>query len=66
MVTITKKEAKELGLQYSKICLFHKYNPDQEAIMNSCQDCKNIQDPCGCDEYMGCEKCDPLASKKST
>lgn len=59
MVTITKVEAKQLGLQDSHICPFHERYPDQDAVMNSCPDCKHIQDPCGCGVDEGCELCCP-------
>ena len=55
---ITKKEAKRLKLWQSKLCQFHQHNPDQEAVMYSCLECKLIQDPCGCGSDEGCELCD--------
>jgi len=64
MVTITKKEAKEIGLQYSTLCSFHDRYPDQDGIFNHCPDCKMIRDPCGCGEDEGCELCCPNDFKK--
>ena len=56
---ITKKDAEELGLIGSVICDFHESHPDQKASLNSCHDCYLIREPCGCDEYSGCEHCKP-------
>lgn len=58
MVTLTKKEAKELGFDSNFICIFHETNPDQEAVTNSCEDCVYIQEPCGCGVDEGCEICE--------
>ena len=57
MVTITKQQAKKRKLNYNIICNFHIKNPDQEASMNSCEDCIIIQEPCGCSLEEGCEIC---------
>lgn len=63
MVTYSKAEVKELGLE-SGICAFHERNPDQQATMESCDDCVYVMDACGCDEDSGCEYCDPPYSKQ--
>ena len=55
---ISKTEAKKRKLQNSKICKFHQSNPDQQAVMYSCEDCLIIREPCGCDEYSSCEACE--------
>lgn len=54
---LSKKEAKREGIEYSQICPFHQQNPDQNGVY-SCPDCRIIQEPCGCDENMGCKICD--------
>ena len=56
---ITKELARILGDYENYMCLFHKYNPDQEATLNSCDNCIVIHDPCGCDSEMSCDRCDP-------
>lgn len=61
---ISKTEAKKRKLQNSKICEFHQHNPDQQAIMYSCEDCLIIREPCGCDEDSSCEDCEPAHKQK--
>ena len=61
---ITKKEAKKLKICWRRLCQFHIANPDQDAIMNTCQDCKIIQEPCGCGFDESCELCDSDLKKK--
>lgn len=56
---ITKKEANRIGLHFCHICEFHIHNPDQTAILDTCEECKIIEDPCGCDIMSRCEDCDP-------
>ena len=56
---ISKKRARGWRMRANKICGFHEINPDQEAVMFSCHDCKFIQDTCGCDLESCCEFCEP-------
>jgi hypothetical protein len=61
MVTITKKEARKRKIQpEGKICEFHLEHPDQEAIIDSCPNCFNVEDPCGCNYESECEICNPI------
>ncbi len=61
---INKAEAKKRKLRYSKICEFHQSNPDQQAVMYSCEDCLIIREQvCGCDEYSSCEDCESAHTK---
>ena len=53
---ITKEEAVKRGIKKTGICEFHETHPDQEGVQ-SCEKCIIIQDPCGCDEDMECDKC---------
>ena len=63
MVIINKEQAKQERIELDVICDFHVRNPDQQAITESCPDCKIIRDPCGCDADMGCERCEPKEVK---
>lgn len=58
---LTKKQAREKNLKYSKLCKFHDKYPDQVASESSCQKCMLIREPCGCDDDMYCEACNPEA-----
>lgn len=40
----SRTEADEKGYPYGKICDFHLSHPDQEAVMNSCEDCIYIDE----------------------
>jgi hypothetical protein len=57
---ITKLQAWKEGLQESRICNFHMNQPDQAATMETCERCKIIHDPCGCDEDSYCDDCDTV------
>jgi len=59
VATITKAEARKLGIRESKLCRYHENHPDQNATMNGCRECILIRDPCGCGEDEGCELCCP-------
>ena len=54
---MTKREAKEKGIEIPYICPFHECNPDQQAVTGSCPDCIWIEDPCGCSWDEECDKC---------
>ena len=58
MTTITKKEANKKGIEpEGRVCEFHMTHPDQQAIIESCPNCFNVQDPCGCSWGEECEIC---------
>lgn len=60
---LSKTEAKERGILHSEICGFHTAYPDQSYSESYCPDCKLIREPCGCDEDMGCQICEPEMDK---
>jgi hypothetical protein len=61
---VGKIEAQKLGHPFGYTCDFHLHNPDQEAIMNSCNDCIYVEDDCGCGASDGCIECDPKSFKE--
>jgi hypothetical protein len=61
---ITKEEAIKQGVgRHFGLCPFHNSHPDQEGIKN-CQSCRVVIDPCGCNENMGCSRCETKPVKK--
>lgn len=59
IVILGKREAWLRGIRQSEMCFFHIKNPDQNGVY-SCKECFLIREPCGCDEDMGCVKCEEL------
>ena len=48
-----------------RVCEFHQRHPDQDATMNSCEDCVYIEEPCGCLDGESCDKCGLLTREEA-